>query len=143
GVFVAQNEPGALAPRHVGRDEEGGIRMTRVELAHLQPAAIAVEPPAEIAIERGDVEAMALHHRHCVGVDRHGRREPTAGSARGANPPAYREKRNFSATEPTRVLAVDFSLGGPAGAASLQTEKRKKDNRRPPTRAARPYSHPC
>ena len=55
--------------------------MAGIELSDLQPAAIAREVVAQIAIERSGIETMALHDGHGVGIDRHAR---DLGGVRGA-----------------------------------------------------------
>ena len=92
--FLAQHEV-AAALCHVGGDEEGRVGMTRIELTDFESAAIALELLAEVAVEGGHVETVALHHGDGVSVCRHA--ASSVMSARGLAQtlhPAGRNVRN-------------------------------------------------
>ena len=125
--LLAQHEVLALAGRHFGRDEEGRIGMAGVELPNVQTAAIAFEMSREIAIERSDIEAMALHDGNGIGVVRHAPNLGAATRFRQTSGPAGRN--GFSERK--------RSAGSACRLAEFQRRKAMK-----PAAAATPHTPP-
>src|SRR5438128_2453733 len=82
--------------------------MPGIELPHHQPAAVAVEMPPQIEVERGSIEAVALHHRDGVGVSRNMRGQHTGLNLEGAP----RVRQTGKATMRNAISERDVEDGG-------------------------------
>ena len=136
--------------------------MARIELAHLEAAAIAGEMGAQIALERGRIEAVALHDGNGIGISGHGRASLRQRGIGGNRAIPQRETqfqkgsapgaRASAATPPgggevedTADYAVEAAEHGPSLAGSIlrsRTVRLERLKQKSPTEPARPAARP-